>query len=183
MLLIFSDIASLDTQLFGRAGRGGMASLAHLFFYPKQANLSKDLESFTQSGDDCRRRLLLQCIGGVAKGAGRTGCCDTCSPLPSGRLDIFRSGSGQRKKRRRAVRFVDVVKLKERLVSAREEYLLKHPDFTMLGVGFVCPDSSIDKICEEAKYIASADNFPSDVQVRSDLKNIFFSIISSSSSS
>ncbi len=57
---------------------------------------------------------------------------------------------------------------------AREVFLTEHPAFRMVGTDFICPNSTIKKLCEEAKYIVSTDDFP--VELRSDLKYIFFSL-------
>ena len=160
-----------------------MSSLAHLFYSSKTDFKDKDLELFTKkNGGDCRRKILISSIGGsIEETTTPSGCCDICSVPVSGRLNIFSAGRQSKRKRRRAVRTVDKDRLEEKLMMAREEFRLKHPAFQMLGIDFVCPTSTIKKLCEEAKYIVSADDFP--VEVRIELKDTFFSVIASSSSS
>jgi hypothetical protein len=51
----------------------------------------------------------------------------------------------------------------------------------MVGTDFVCPDATIKKLREEAKYISTTDDFV--VQVRSELKDIFLRVIISYSTS
>ena len=58
-----SDIIVFGKQLFGRAGRGGMPSLAHLFYSSKKSFRDKDMEQFAKT-EGCRRKVLLNSIGG-----------------------------------------------------------------------------------------------------------------------
>ena len=54
----------LFTQLFGRAGRNGSVARAHLFYtVRKQAKKDQGLNSFITSGENCRRKCLLNCLG------------------------------------------------------------------------------------------------------------------------
>ena len=114
--------------------------------------------------------------------AAQPACCDRCSAHPiDGRLSIFSAGIVKRRKRRRVVRAVDKDVLEGKLVAAREDFLKRHSVFKMVGIEFVCPHSTIKTICKEAKYIVNTDDLPT--ELRSELKDIFFSIITSSSSS
>ena len=160
-----------------------MPSLAHLFYSTKTDFGDGDLQLFSNTREECRRKILISGIGGsVQEPATRTGCCDVCSVPVRGRLDLFSAaGKRSRKKRRRAVRTVDTETLAEKLKMARERFRREHPAFQMVGIDFVCPTSTIEKLCKEAKYIVSADDLPT--EVRSELKDIFISIIASSSSS
>ena len=159
-----------------------MPSLAHLFYTTKTDFRESDLQHFSKSREECRRKILISGIGGSVQETTRTGCCDVCSVPVCGRLDIFSAAGRQsRKKRRRAVRTVDTVSLAEKLKITRERFRREHPAFQMVGIDFVCPTSTIEKLCKEAKYIVSADDLPT--EVRSELKDIFISIIVSSTSS
>ena len=118
----------------------------------------------------------MESIGGHVEDASDHpyGCCDVCDDgRPSARLDIVVSVS-KRKERRVAKRTVRSG-LEEKLKSVREEVLEEHPSFRMLGVNFFCPDSTIKKLCEEAKFVTSADNFT--VFVRPELRDKFFRAI------
>ena len=151
-----------------------------LFYSPKQDFTNSNMENFVKSGGVCRREILIGSIGGSIQGATSTGeCCDICNAHPiSSRLSIFGTCSVTRKKRRKAVRTVDADDLERRLRTARRDFMDQHPGFRMLGIEFVCPDSSIKKIRDEAKYIANAEDFPS--EMRSELKDVFLHIITSS---
>lgn len=110
-----------------------------------------------------------------------SGCCDICSVDPvtySSRLNIFSAAKVNRRKHRRAVRTLSS-DLEKKLKLAREEFLNDHPAFRMVGTDFLCPDSSISKLCQEAKYIESMEDFSTDI--RSELKDIFFSVVVSCS--
>ena len=152
-----------------------MSSRAHLFYSPK-ANFtnSKDMEQFVKT-TTCRRRVLISQMGGSVE---RTvfGCCDICSSeSPSSRLKIFAPVEVGIRKRRRAVRTVDIGRLEDKLKVARAKFLERHPGFQMLGIDFVCPDSIIKKVSEDAKFIVTTDDFPA--ELRAELKEIFLSII------
>ena len=58
--------------------------------------------------------------------------------------------------------------LEEKLKLARAEFLQQHPPFEMVGVENICPDASILKLCEEARFISSIDEFP--IEIRLELK-------------
>ena len=62
--------------------------------------------------------------------------------------------------------------LEHRLKAIRETALREHPAFRMLGVNFVCPDSTIKQLCEEAKYAKDFKDFT--VLVRMELRDKFF---------
>ena len=51
-----------------------------------------------------------------------------------------------------------VKELKTKLLEEREKILLEHPSYRMIGIDFVCPDSVLDKICEQSKYFSSVDD-------------------------
>ena len=110
-------------------------------------------------------------------------CCDRCSPSaltlpPYSRLAILVQGVASSRKRRRAVRTVDRDALRDKLVTTRDNFLAQRSDFCMVGVGFVCADSVIDKLCDEAKYIETIEDIPAELfGIRSELKLSFFFVI------
>ena len=57
---------------------------------------------------------------------------------------------------RRAVRNIDG-DLKQKLLAVREVYK-ERASFSMIGIRFLCPDSTINDLCKEAKYIESAED-------------------------
>ena len=65
-------------------------------------------------------------------------------------------------------------------MAIRQQVLEEHPSFRMVGVNFICPESTIKKLCSEAQFAANADDFS--VHIRPELKEKFFSVIFGSSS-
>ena len=55
-LLIFDYACS--TSLFGRAGRGGCESRAHLFYSTKQKNINTEVKKFCDGKENCFRQSL-----------------------------------------------------------------------------------------------------------------------------
>ena len=110
-------------------------------------------------------------------------CCDSCSPsaltLPVYKqLAVLDKGVTMRRKRRRAVRRVDKVILKEKLIKARDDLLEQRSDFYMVGASFLCSDSVLDKLCDEAKYIQDIEDIPAELfGIWSELKATFYQII------
>ena len=52
---------------------------AHLFYSAKKQFIDTELESFARNSENCRRKMLLESIGGSLKGRNDYGCCDVCS--------------------------------------------------------------------------------------------------------
>ena len=114
---------------------------------------------------------MLDSIGGYLKGRNDYGCCDVCSDLFfEEQFDIFQVQSVKRK-RKRAIRSVKD-DLKQKLIAVREEVYRERPGFSILGIHFLCPDSTINNICKEAKYIESAEDAVL-LRVRPELREIF----------
>ena len=94
------------------------------------------------------------------------------------KLAILDQGVITRKKRKVEVRTVEKSILREKLIKARKDFLDQRDDFYMVGMGFVCSDSAIDKLCAEAKYIKVIDDIPAELfGIWPDLKISFFQII------
>ena len=125
--------------------------------------------------------MLLDSIGGSLKGRNDYGCCDVCSPdlFFDERFDIFQVQSVKRK-RRRAVRNVED-DLKQKLIAVREEVYRERSSFSILGIRFLYPDSTINNICKEAKYIESAEDAVL-LRVRPELREKFFNVVADTSS-
>lgn len=160
-----------------------MPSLAHLFYSSKKLFKDRYLEQFSRSEGGCRRKILIDSIGGLVEVSDTQhgGCCDVCSVHPhSGRLDLFSVPMINKRKRRRAVREVNKDLLEEELKKAREDFMTKHPAYQMVGIDFICPTSTIKKLCEEARFIVSIDDLP--IGIRSELKDVFFRLLLSSTS-
>lgn len=155
-----------------------MPSRAHLFYSTKKV-LDKELESFVTN--TCRRQSLLQSVGGLADRSDHEyGCCDVCGAgTVSTRLNILINKVNKRKAKR--VRRAVSPNLEAKLITAREQVLEEHPSFRMVGVNFLCPDASIKKLCKEAEFATNPQHFS--VEIRSELRDIFFGALSSSSSS
>ena len=157
-----------------------MPSRGHLFYSSKKVYSCPEMESFIKERN-CKRITLLTSIGGVVEETNRgIDCCDVCGGDPvSSRLKILsRSVVSRRKKRSR--RLIDKKYLEGRLKEIRETVLSEHPAFRMLGVNFLCPDSTIMKVCEEATFAMDHKDFT--VNLRSELRDQFISAALSSSS-
>ena len=143
------------------------------------------LANFITNSENCRRLSLLQGLGdsSTTDASNRFECCDCCCPsaLSSSaycRLNILKQGVASRVKRRRAARSVDKDLLKDKLVTARNSFLQQQDDFCAVGIQFICSDSVIDKLCEQAKFIQNIDDFPVELfGIRQEIKHTFFSII------
>ena len=61
-------------------------------------------------------------------------------------------------------------------MAVREEMLEEHPSFRMVGTSFLCPDTTIKKICLEAKFCKSTEDCS--VNLRTELKDKFSAVIS-----
>ena len=127
---------------------------------------------------------MLDCLGDPrTRRAPAFECCDCCSPsaltLPVYKqLAVLDKGVAMRRKRRRAVRRVDKVILKEKLSKARDDLLERISDFYMVGASFLCSDSVIDKLCDDAKYIEEIEDMPAELfGIWSELKPTFYQII------
>ena len=76
------------------------------------------------------------------------------------------------------MREVEKDRLREKLIEAREQVLNQKDSFCMCGVEFLCSDSVVDKLCDQAKYIEDINDFPTELfGVRREIKLTFFSII------
>ncbi len=150
-----------------------MPARGHLFFSPKKVYSSPEMESFVKDQRNCRRLSLVASVGGVAEKNDGIGCCDLCGGDPvSSRLKIHASSVVGKRKARRVRRMVDP-NLEDRLKEIRETVLSEHPAFKMLGVNFLCPDSTIKRVCEEAKYAKEFGDFS--VHLRAELRYKFLS--------
>ena len=120
----------------------------------------KELEAFAKNSENCRQRLSLASIGGSVEGENGYGCCDVCSPdkLFDHRFDVFQFSKVNKCKRRSAVRKVGD-SLKPKLIAVREEVYKERPSFSIVGIRFLCPDSTTDHLCKEAKYIERNEVF------------------------
>lgn len=89
-------------------------------------------------------------------------------------------GNAQPRKRRRvAVRFLDeskIVDIKAHLKTERANYITNHPALAILGVQLVCPDSVIDSICSNVKFVSVASDMDR-FCLRRELKPIFYNVI------
>ena len=169
------------TQLCGRAGRGGMASRAHLFMSTNQKCGDQVKEYFT-STENCRRQIMLRALGVAEHHPPSLPCCDCCDDTKcpqSLRFECQVISRCNRRKRRTAQHEVDEeckVVLKGALLKAVDAYMAEHTSFLMLGRNFVCPECIIDEICREARFFKSMDDL-NITGLRPELKNTFFNII------
>lgn len=123
---------------------------------------------------------MLQALGSTEQVSSGHPCCDVCNDVPH-RLyfESLPSNFPLHNSCRRAIRKVDKAledKLKDNLKVERQSYIQDHPSFLMLGPNFVCPDSAIDKICHEAKFVTSLEDLYF-VSIHSDIKSRFLKVI------
>ena len=67
--------------------------------------------------------------------------------------------------------------LKQRIIDARRQYILEHPSFLMIGESVVCPDSVIDSVCKQSKFVKSPGDLDDMFGLRPELRPIFYKII------
>lgn len=146
----------------GRAGRGGTASRAHLFFNSRRKKINPMVKEYCSLKENCRRRFMLTALGSTERVTQTEPCCDVCSsssvPVELHFEAHATTTSVRRNSRRTAVRKVskdDVARLKENLKLERQAFIQEHSSFSILGTNFVCPDSAIEKICDDVKFISS----------------------------
>lgn len=125
---------------------------------------------------------MLKALGSAERVTVNQPCCDVCDgnriPAPL-HFEAFPSSTLHRRTRRAAIRIIDeglMTELKKNLEAEREAYMHEHPSFQMLGRNFVCADSVIDKICLEAKYIASTEDL-NNIVIGAEIKSRFLRVI------
>ena len=124
---------------------------------------------------------MLEAIGGSLSVELRQRCCDICTPtaLAGSTLDLLHTGVTNRKRKRAAVREFSceaLESLKAKLLEARNVVMSENPAFLMIGPSFICPDSVITKLCNEAKCINDIDDLKG-YGIRKELKECFLNII------
>lgn len=167
-------------QLCGRAERGGMASRAHVFFSLNQPKRDAKIEEYCTSKENCRRQMMLRALSARETHPESLPCCDCCNPSKCPQQLHFEPeiAISSRRKRRTAVKLVDKEckhALKDALLKGVEAFMEEHPSFKMFGRSFVCPECIINKICDEARFFKSRDDF-NIVGLRPELRDPFFKI-------
>ena len=71
--------------------------------------------------------------------------------------------------------------MKQKLIAVREDVYRERYSFSILGIRFLYPDSTINNICKEAKYIESAEGAVL-LRVRPELREKFFNVVADTSS-
>ena len=66
-------------------------------------------------------------------------------------------------------------------IAVREKVYKEQPSFSIVGIRFLCPDSTINNVCKEAKYIESVEDILL-LRVRPELRQQFFNVIADTSS-
>ena len=129
--------------------------------------------------------ILVHGIGSSESLQQSEACCDVCiSQCPYVRLDILKAPK-QKRKRKYEVHDVapsHIDELKSRLVQERENILLEHPNYRMIGVDFVCPDAIISEVCKQSKYISSVEDmkiYRLRPEFRDRLLNVIMNVLSS----
>ena len=168
-------------QLFGRAGRDGSLSRAHLFTNHREVSRCKDadLSAFCNSKENCRRQLLLRALGSSeAVHALNTRCCDICSLYDSEDINIFRCLPVQRRRASRTLRGSMCDSLKQALEQERERIVASDPGYQMLGHNLVLSNKCIMELSKHARDIHSEDDLHSFPGVRMSLVSRLYRVIS-----
>ena len=123
---------------------------------------------------------MLEAIGGNYVHRQCERCCDLCTPsaISGLRLDVMKPGPVSRKRKLLSEDLDKDLKcsLQSRLEADRAAFLLDNPDFLMIGSSFLCPDSTLTKLCNDALQIKTVDDLI-EYGVRTELRDRFFSII------
>lgn len=141
----------------------------------------KSLQEFVECKENCRRRVLLDGIGGTLVHTVNP-CCDCCSTDGiEARFDVLKPSAPCTRKRRRAVQHVSNEtreKLKNSLLELRKKIIDDQPGYNMLVRDSVLADATIEQLCVECRYFSSVD----DIQifgVRSEHKARVWDVIKS----
>ena len=145
--------------------------------------MDKVVNEYCTLKENCRRHFMLRAIGSMEETPTSSTCCDVCStrisiPIPLN-FELLANDPPPRKRPRRATRKVDKAaeeRLRQGLKAEREAYMKEHPSFQMLGENFMCDDAAIDKICQDARFISSAEDLHI-VNIRPEVKSRFFAVI------
>lgn len=123
---------------------------------------------------------MLGAVGGICVEVERLRCCDICTPsaIFRSRLDLMKPGPVARKRKVLAMELDEQTarSLRSRLEEDRQAFLDNNPDFLMIGSSFLCPDSTLAKLCTEALCIKTVDDLIT-YGVRVELRDRFFRII------
>ena len=123
-------------QLFGRAGRNGAQSRAHLFYSKQKKKVDAEIKDFCSNKENCLRRSLLKAIGDIHVVSVETSanpCCGNCPPssltLPS-KVNLIESVPIHTKSKKRSAHWktnktLDET-LKSRLLEERKKYVYDH---------------------------------------------------------
>ena len=132
-----------------------------MLFSSRQKLQDKVVESFVKNNKNCRRKLLLEAIGGTHAQEGRQRCCDLCAPsvLAGLRLDIMKPGRTSTKSKKSpeeldeqlktSLKTLTTVNVDNRLEADRAAFLIDNPDFLMIDSSFFCPDSTLNELCTD----------------------------------
>ena len=170
----------------GRAGRAGCQARAHLLVKSDTDKITDPaLRTYCTDKENCLRSTMIRSLGSTVQ-QGTLSCCMVCNPpefLDDHETpDILEVGKAPpRKKRRIAVRKMDkslLDAINERLKAERAKYIAEHPTLAIVGEELVCPDSVIDSICSNVKFISVVNDMDT-FSLRQELKQRFFNVIMS----
>jgi hypothetical protein len=111
-------------------------------------------------------------------------CCGLCGDLQFSNTKLcferYAISAVAKKGRRTAVwdlrqSLQDV--LKKRMIDARRQYIQQYSIFFMLGENFVCPDSVIDFVCKQSKFVEYPGDLDDIFGLRPELRPTFYKII------
>ena len=162
--------SSSHDQLCGRAGRDGRASRAHVFMSSGQ-KCCEQVKVYCTSKENCASESHPEDLP----------CCDSCDMSKCPKSVCFESqATSTKRKRQTLVKEMNescMADLRAGLVKAVDDFLEKHPSYKMLGRSFICPDTVIDKICSEAKFLNSIEDLNSIIGLRPEIKSNLFHVV------
>ena len=156
----------------------------HIFFIVQSKRISMlKLRNFVMA-KKIAFVILLRAIGDYATTHQGRFCCGLCGDpqFSNAKLSFERYAISDGTKRRRCTAVWDLKQssqdvLKKKLIDARKRYIQEHPSFMMLGENFVCPDSVIESICKQSKFIEYPGDLDDIFGLRPDLRPTFYKII------
>ncbi len=152
----------------------------HIYFIVQ----SKCVKKFCDDKENCFRQSLLHAIGDCTIPHQGRFCCDLCGDpqFSNAKLCFERYAISTTAKRGRRTAIWDSKKslqdtLKKIMIDARRQYIQQHPNFLMLGENFVCPDSVIDSVCKQSKFVEYPGDLDDIFGLRPELRPIFYKTI------
>ena len=152
-------------------------------FYSQKKKYAQPVDEYNRSKENCRRQIILKAVGDEMNSNDATSkdyCCDVCTEdKVDPQLDVLKPGKTTAK-RRKAVRVIDEEaqgELRHRLIEARSTVIAENPTLRMLGYSLVCPEVTINELCNQAKFINKEDDLSVLFGIKTVFRKKFYEII------